>query len=203
MVELTGEVADTFFVASGNLAFINFVTNSSINGEGWTISYEEAIQSEFEADITEVGLGDQVSFSNLSIGEIDSYNWVFEGGVPETSTAQNPTITYSEAIGTFDVELTISNENMSSTTLKENYVTVVEILGINSDDLSVYPNPTSRYLIIKNSDFVYAEVTDLTGKVLLNTVEKTIDLKNISHGMYILNVSDKNRNKFSTRIIKK
>ena len=50
----------------------------------------------------------QVTFSTVG-APINSFEWVFEGGTPATSTAINPTITYDQA-GTYGVKLLTSLE---------------------------------------------------------------------------------------------
>ncbi len=64
-----------------------------------------------------------VDFESTSSNDPDSYEWVFEGGSPSTSTMQNPTVTYSNP-GQFDVSLTVSNENGTNTMTMPDYVTV-------------------------------------------------------------------------------
>ena len=54
--------------------------------------------------------GGSIDFQSTSKGEIASYLWEFEGGIPSTSTEENPTITYNTA-GLYDVKLTIKDAN--------------------------------------------------------------------------------------------
>lgn len=64
-----------------------------------------------------------VQFTNQSVGSITSFNWVFEGGSPATSTLPNPLVTYNNT-GTFDVTLTVSNLAGSDVQFNPNYITV-------------------------------------------------------------------------------
>lgn len=52
-----------------------------------------------------------------------SWEWTFQGGTPATSTAQNPTVSFSEP-GIHEVSLTVSNEHGSHTYTKWNAVYV-------------------------------------------------------------------------------
>ena len=80
----------------------------------------------FSASATQVALGQSVSFTDGSFGEVTSWNWIFEGGTPATSTQQNPTVNYNEA-GDFGVTLTVSNADGESQTLtRANYIHVRE-----------------------------------------------------------------------------
>jgi len=49
-----------------------------------------------------------VNFSDNSSANVTSWQWVFEGGNPPTSSIANPTVTYNTP-GHFDVSLTVSN----------------------------------------------------------------------------------------------
>jgi PKD repeat protein len=64
-----------------------------------------------------------VNFTDLSTGEIDTWDWTFgDGG---TSTAQNPSHQYANP-GTYTVSLTVSGSNGSDTETKTGYITVDE-----------------------------------------------------------------------------
>lgn len=65
-----------------------------------------------------------VQFTNLSSGIVTSFNWVFQGGSPATSTLANPTVTYNTP-GTYDVTLTVNNNAGSDTEVKTDYITVL------------------------------------------------------------------------------
>jgi len=66
--------------------------------------------------------GNTITFTNTStLGQ--SYEWTFPGGTPATSTAVNPTVTYSTA-GAYDVTLIATNDCMADTVVMTNAVTV-------------------------------------------------------------------------------
>ncbi len=78
----------------------------------------------FEAEDTTIAVGGTATFVDLSLGNPTSWEWVFEGGDPATSNLQTPPdITYSDA-GTYNVTLTVTNENGDSTFLRNNYISV-------------------------------------------------------------------------------
>jgi plastocyanin len=58
----------------------------------------------------------------------------------------------------------------------------------------IYPNPTSDYLYLSgiNRDSK-ATVYDITGKLLLSTSEKKIDLSSYPNGLYIVNMRSNNK----------
>ena len=67
--------------------------------------------------------GNVVAFMDQSANSPTSWSWSFSGGTPNTSTLQNPTVTYNVA-GTYDVTLIAANGGGSNTLTKTNYITV-------------------------------------------------------------------------------
>jgi PKD repeat protein len=65
-----------------------------------------------------------VTFTIRYSGSIWSILWIFEGGIPHTSTAQNPTVYYSTP-GTYDVTLIVTNQGGTYTITKYGYITVL------------------------------------------------------------------------------
>lgn len=64
-----------------------------------------------------------VNFTDQSSFGPTSWNWVFQGGSPATSTVQNPSIVYNTA-GTYSVQLTATNINGFSVATKTMYISV-------------------------------------------------------------------------------
>lgn len=91
---------DSSFVATPCNAVTNFVTLSP-----------------------EICVGNSVLFYNLSLNEPTSFQWTFDGGVPATSTALNPTVNYANA-GTYDVTLITTNALGTDTLTLSNYIVV-------------------------------------------------------------------------------
>ncbi len=101
--------------------------------------------ADFEASVNAIGVGQYVNFEDNSIGGVTSYEWTFEGGEPSTSSLKNPEgILYANA-GEFDVSLTITTLEGSSTETKENYIVVTvpaggcgELTSVTDIDGNVY-----------------------------------------------------------------
>jgi PKD repeat protein len=91
--------------------------------QGKILHYQAPLFADFTADQTTVCTGSVVNFTDLSSGSIDTWAWTFEGGTPATSSAPNPTVTYTTA-GTFNVQLTVTSGTNSNTELKTDYITV-------------------------------------------------------------------------------
>lgn len=77
----------------------------------------------FIADETLVIFGNDVTFSDLSLGSPDSWQWSFPGGNPATSEQQHPTVTYNLP-GTYNVTLTAGNTGGTNTLTKTGYISV-------------------------------------------------------------------------------
>lgn len=72
------------------------------------------LNANFTASNTNPCTGQAISFTDLSTGTVTSRNWSFPGGVPATSTAANPVVTYN-ATGIYNVTLVVSNSGGTST----------------------------------------------------------------------------------------
>ncbi len=89
-----------------------------------TLYPEGTVIPTFTANPTTLYEGNNVQFANTTSGNYVSASWTFDGGSPATSTATNPTVTYSTH-GTYDATLTIVNTNGCSSSTTEQ-ITVYE-----------------------------------------------------------------------------
>ncbi len=103
------------------------------NGENSGTKEKEAfvkvvgpVTAQFEADKLSVIAGEDVTFTDRSFGEPNSWQWSFEGGTPSTSTMANPTVVYSTP-GIYEVSLEVSNEFDSETLIKNRYILVSDL----------------------------------------------------------------------------
>jgi hypothetical protein len=84
------------------------------------------IEASFMYDNDNPCAGSQVQFTNTSSGQIVSYQWTFESGVPATSTDENPIITYNTT-GLYDVTLIISDGSDTDTLTLEQIIEVSDV----------------------------------------------------------------------------
>lgn len=114
----------------------------------------------FESDINELCEGGSVNFTDLSTGTPTSWDWTFEGGTPETSSDQNPTVTYNTG-GVYDVQLIVSNDNGTATNNIEEMITVFAIPEpvITGDDLVCKLDP-GTYIVDYNENSTYEWTVD-------------------------------------------
>jgi PKD repeat protein len=80
----------------------------------------------FSADITTGLPGQPITFSDLSQGNPDSWQWDFGNGT--TSTLQNPVIEFDEP-GAYSVALTVTTTHQQNTLTKSSYITILEPLN--------------------------------------------------------------------------
>jgi PKD repeat protein len=101
----------------------------------------------FTTNNTAIEVGDQIVFEDLSSGNPTSWNWFFEGGSPQSSTAVNPSITYNST-GVFDVSLEVTNAQGSDIEIKQGYITVT------NSNANPIPNFTANKRIVNQGDSV-------------------------------------------------
>ncbi len=68
-------------------------------------------------------IGSTVAFTDSSSENPTSWLWSFPGGTPNSSTAQNPNVTYSN-LGTYNVSLTVTNDMGSNSVTKNDLIIV-------------------------------------------------------------------------------
>lgn len=148
--------------------------------------------ADFSSNLTLVFEGQSILFTDLSENEPLSYTWTFEGGTPETSSSQNPVITYNTA-GTYDVTLYVENSAGNDEMVKTDYITV---LPATVGDLVIteimYNPPESgddslEYIeIYNNSD----ELVNLTDYSFTSGIEYVFPGIEISSGDYLVIAKD-------------
>ena len=151
----------------------------------------------FIADATEIEEGDTVHFTDLS-ENATAWEWYFEGGDPETSTEQNPSILYKNE-GVFDVKLVTSNDIGSDEMMKEGYITVrpdtVTIVELTGFKIKIFPNPVAQENAITiEADILLhkIEVISLLGVVVKiahpQAVSHTFSVSGIEPGIYLMRI---------------
>lgn len=96
-----------------------YIDNINIDG----IPAEDPPIPNFSTNNSIICEGGTVTFTDQSTANITDWSWSFPGGVPATSTAQNPTVTYATA-GTYDVTLEVTNSFGTESITLTNEITV-------------------------------------------------------------------------------
>ena len=114
-------LSSTYYIGfEGNARYGYGVCLDDVEVSGTT----ESIIANFEGSPTEGNFPLDVSFTDLSTGTIDTWDWDFGDG--NISTEQNPMHTYTTA-GTFTVSLTVSGSAGSNTKTITDYITTTYI----------------------------------------------------------------------------
>ncbi|MDC0231145.1 M12 family metallo-peptidase [Aureispira] len=87
----------------------------------------------FTQNNTSVCTGGTISYTNTTVNG-QSYQWLFPGGTPSSSTAINPSVTYNTA-GNYDVTLIATNECISDTITISNTAVITD-LTVNVNTIS-------------------------------------------------------------------
>jgi PKD repeat protein len=155
--------------------------------------------ADFEANVTTIYVGQSIEFSDLSLNNPESWEWLFEEGEPATSGDQNPIITYN-AEGTFDVSLTVTNPYGSDTKTEQDYINVLPLSIMNDhgteNTFYIQPNPVSNVLSVlvdgKNSGEFSASIFNAQGRLLkskrLTEKETRFEMDHFESGLYLLRI---------------
>ena len=131
--------------------------------------------ADFTATSTNITEGDSITFADNSTNSPASWSWQFSGGVPSTSTNQNPVVTYN-APGSYDVVLIATNSTGSGTETKTGYITV------SSTTTGIPEPPTKPKHLLNIYDLLGRPTPPVPNQILLykysdGSVEKRIKLK--------------------------
>jgi PKD repeat protein len=112
------------------------------------VSSRDAVVASFVGNPTTLLPGNQVSFTDQSLGNPTSYTWTFEGGTPPTSNDQNPVVTYNST-GDFDVTLLVGDGNTTDTKVMTNYIEVsngaLPTAAFTADDTNIQVGGSVHY----------------------------------------------------------
>lgn len=182
---------------------------SSSNSSNISINVNSPPSADFNSDKQSGITPLSVTFFDASANEPSTWQWIFPGGNPHTSSEQNPTITYQDS-GIFDVVLKVSNPCGNTTITKSNHITVLATTtGIDEIEqsavLQIYPNPNhGKFRIsadVRTSKLVQIRILSSIGKLIYtseiqpvgNRIEKDIMVNNITSGTYLVQLlTDKN-----------
>ncbi|MCX6290511.1 MAG: gliding motility-associated C-terminal domain-containing protein [Bacteroidetes bacterium] len=99
-------------------------TGPSFAVDSITLTSNINVSANFTVDsITGGCAGRPRQFTDLSSGNPSGWLWVFPGGTPNFSIAQNPVVTYNLA-GTYSVTLAVYNVADTDTIVRSNYITI-------------------------------------------------------------------------------
>lgn len=104
-----------------DIEFVAFVQDNATKAIHNTV---RPVLSDFTAPLTtEICQNGYIGFANSSVGNPAEVTWNFPGGVPSTSTAQNPSILYTTP-GTYSVLMVTKTGLETDSVVKDAYITI-------------------------------------------------------------------------------
>lgn len=145
------------------------------------------------AGFTVSGTEPTFNFTNTSTttGTV-SYSWDF--GDTGSSILSDPSHTYTSN-GTFIVVLTIVDSCGSNSFTQTVTTATIGLDEIGNTAISAYPNPANEFItVVASATISEIQVIDISGKIIMtvdgtNDNESVVDLRDVSNGAYIFNVS--------------
>jgi len=121
-------------------------------------------EAAFSSNYRMICAGGTVNFTDASRkAPVATYLWSFPGGIPSSSTAQNPSVVYNED-GHYNVTLTVTNAEGSGTQTIENMIYVSgdwhEIHGPAVED---FEGSTAGFWLVDNPENNFGQFTLLNG----------------------------------------
>jgi PKD repeat protein len=171
-----------------------YATNAIGTGYGNDVAFSTLCDplapiANFGANNTNIMVGQSVNFFDSTMYCPTSWNWSFVGGVPMTSTSQNPTgIVYNYA-GAFNVCLTVTNPYGTATNCKTNYINVNGPINAKMVLTEIMYNPPEsgidslEYMEFYNND---TTAIDLQGFYFANPVSYTFPSYTVAPHSYVL-----------------
>jgi len=148
----------------------------------------------FDAAPNPVCVEGTVYFTDQSLGNNNSYSWTFEGGIPATSTEQNPQVVYN-SVGNYDVQLVITDPDMNTDVLlKENYINVIATpaqAAMPSGDSEVCSGSTIYYTtaeVLYAEDYDWELVPASAGSLTSNMNSATLVVSDSWNGNFTIRV---------------
>jgi|JI7StandDraft_1071085.scaffolds.fasta_scaffold00800_6 PKD repeat protein len=134
--------------------------------------------AEFVADKTTVAKNTEITFTDLTQKNPTAWSWTFEGGVPATSTDQNPKVVFP-ADGSYDVTLVVQNELGKDTLTKIDFIHIQDPVALPVAEFTVdidtiYRNDTARYTSLSSDNVVNHKWTFQAGSPMTSTLKNPV-----------------------------
>lgn len=153
---------------------------------------------------------DQAMTEGGSIPELtfayDGFKLEDNASVLDELPIASTTATTSSAAGDYPITLSGGSDDLYELTLVNGTLTieVESVLNVNHVQLTVYPNPTTDRLMVKGGDILTMRLLSMEGKVIQSLQGvNTMDVYNLNHGQYVLQLEEKNGSISTHVIIKK
>jgi PKD repeat protein len=122
----SNEISPSYTYAEEGEYIVTLVANNDCGTDSiqQTITIVDPLMAAFKADTTHGCPGLIVNYMDTTMANVVDWAWFFEGGIPDTSSLQNPTVTYDTS-GLFTTTLIVTNDVGNIDTLeKVNYIQI-------------------------------------------------------------------------------
>ena len=165
-------------------------------------TYVPILTASFSSDATTVCKDGCMNFYDNSVNAATSWNWIFAGATPSSSSQKNPTnICYSDT-GTFSVSLTVTNAVSNDSKTISNYIKVTDCTSIDEIDkdkfVKIFPNPNNGSFnieMVNTMGFKEITIYNLLGeKVYTNSnLQKQYKITKLQKGSYVVELIYSNK----------
>ena len=158
-----GDWSSTFFDDTVYLDPSESVTLNAVSPNSFNFATQPYIQ------------GSQPSLSNATVQGYLPYNYTFQSGFADFAIY----VIYlgnTASMNKMYKVLVLNNENQQTNSVNES----------NAVDFKLYPNPASNVLNIDTDYTGLFQVLDMSGRVLISTTNKQINVNDLTNGQYIL-----------------
>ena len=94
----------------------------------------------------------------------------------------------------FSLEVVDKNGSLTYSEVKE--------LSIINYQLSIFPNPIKNFVYVSGWDFKQVVISDISGRVLLKSTEKKIDISSLVSSTYMVQIETLNGNHVTEKLVK-
>jgi hypothetical protein len=141
----------------------------------------------------------RIRFTDLSYFRPETWSWDFGDGSPQVSM-RHPYHSYAAA-GTYNVCLTVSNENSSNTSCRIVTIgtsSVDDGISVAVADITLFPNPVEDYLLVTLGEYIpqYGQIMifDISGRSVhtqrIYYGQNNVDMAQLVKGMYVWKMMD-------------
>ena len=141
----------------------------------------------------------KIRFTDLSYFRPEAWSWDFGDGSPRVNM-RHPYHSYA-ASGTYNVCLTVSNENSSNTSCRTITIGTSSVdNGISAAvaDITLFPNPVEDYLLVTLGEYIPQHgqimIFDISGRPVqtqrIYYGQNNVDMTQLAKGMYVWKVMD-------------
>jgi hypothetical protein len=147
--------------------------------------------------------GDTLTYVVVNGNDAEAFSLNIESGELTVSTSS---VLDFEITPTYSLSIEVSDGALSDLAVFTINITEVgeegEVLSLADASEMIYPNPTNGIINIKMNAFKEATIYTLSGKIIMKSTDKRIDISALSEGMYLIKLKNGSGDHFLTRLIK-